>query len=75
MLVQRAQQPGPARPAPQRPLLAVVREHFTIEIPGVVRDVDVDRWQAALVPPGFSARVHTLAPLQRGSPTSLLVWN
>jgi hypothetical protein len=46
----------------------VVGLDIPVEFPGVVRDLDVDRGQAAVVPPGLSARVHTHAPLRRGFP-------
>jgi hypothetical protein len=47
--------------------LTTVGEHVAVEFPGVVRDLDVGRGQAAVVLPG-SARIHTLAPLRRGFP-------
>ena len=61
-----AENPVPAGPATSRTPLAMVSEHLTLEFPGVVRDLDVDRGQAAVVPPGFSARVHRHAPLRCG---------
>jgi hypothetical protein len=44
--------------APLRPQLPVVRLHVTVELPRVVGNLDVDRWQASIVPFRFAAWVH-----------------
>lgn len=48
----------PALPPPLSPKLPVVRLHVTVEIPRVVGNLDIDRWQASVVPFRFAAWVH-----------------
>jgi len=64
----RAERPVPARTAAAGSLLAMVGEHLAVEFPGVIRNLDVDRRQAAVIPPRFSARVHRHAPLRARLP-------
>src|SRR5579859_8979 len=48
--------------------------HVPVELPGIIRDLDVDRWQTIIVAPGVAASVHAhlsrmsgLVPFQYGS--------
>jgi hypothetical protein len=51
--------PAPAPiTSPQGTLLAAIGLHVPIEVPRVVGDLDVDRWQARIVPFRFAAWVH-----------------
>src|SRR5690348_14467342 len=49
--------------------------HVSVEFPGIVRNLDVDRWQTVIVPPGVAASVHAhlsrmsgLLPSSMGQP-------
>ena len=52
---ERAVQPEPALAAALRAQLPVVRLHVTVKIPRIIGDLDVDRWQASVVPFRFAA--------------------
>ncbi len=43
---------------PQGALFAIVSLHIASELPSVIGDLDVDRWQAKVVPLRFAAKVH-----------------
>src|ERR1019366_4620479 len=47
-----------AQVTPQRALLAMVKLHIAVKFPRIVGDLDVDRWQAKVVPLRFAAKVH-----------------
>src|ERR1035441_4112610 len=47
-----------AEVAPQRALLAMVKLPIAVKFPRIVGDLDVDRWQAKVVPLRFAAKVH-----------------
>ena len=49
--------PGQAAPAP-RPQLAVICLDILGEFPGIIGNLDVDRWQAVIVPPLVAASIH-----------------
>jgi len=45
-------------PPPLGAQFTAVREHVAIEVPGIVRDHDVDRGQAAVVLPRLAGEAH-----------------
>jgi len=51
-------QPPDAHLPPLRAQLTVVCLHVTIEFPGIIGNLDVDRGKARIVPVGFTANVH-----------------
>jgi len=57
-LAKGAAQPQASPLPPKGALLPVVSLHVTIELPRIIGDLDVDRWQASVVPFRFAAWVH-----------------
>ena len=51
-------QPPDAHPPSQCPQLATICLHVTIEFPGIVGNLDIDRGEAEVVPVWFTANVH-----------------
>ncbi len=49
--------PGQHTPA-LRSQLPAVSLHVSVEFPGIIRNLDVDRWQTVIVSPGVAASVH-----------------